>query len=244
MRQTSAGQPAEGSTCPTCLLSCALARVEGPSNAAVESWPDLSAICNGMQLARPRQTIYRAGEVMPGIPIICDGWAARVCRLADGRRQILSFLLPGDLVSPHAVFAERMSFYVESITTVRHTCIDRAKLNERLVAEPSLAAVLLNNCLTEIAQADQLATNLGRRCAEERIASLFLHVMEQQEARGLVRDQSFDFPLRQQHIADATGLTSIHVNRIINKLRNDGLIELDRGVLKIIDLAGLRHIMR
>jgi CRP-like cAMP-binding protein len=101
---------------------------------------------------------------------------------------------------------------------------------------------LVSACLAEKEEVDQLATNLGRRRAEERIARLFLHLKERLEMRGLVRDQSFALPLRQQHIADATGLTSVHVNRVIGALRNDGIIELANGMLKIANLAGLQRV--
>src|SRR5207245_2818701 len=74
------------------------------------SWPDLLPLPRNQQSARPRQTIYRAGDLLDGVPVICDGWAARVIRLSDGRRQILSFVLPGSLVSTSAVFSGSLNF--------------------------------------------------------------------------------------------------------------------------------------
>lgn len=196
----------------------------------------------GQRTIRSRQTIFRAGEALGDIPVICEGWAACVSRLSDGRRQILSFVLPGDLVSTNAVFADSLTFFVEAITEVRCSYYSRADLNARLRAEPGLIMSLVSACLAEKEEADQLATNLGRRRAEERIARLFLHLKKRLAPRGLVRDRTFALPLRQQHIADATGLTPVHVNRVIGALRSDGLIELTGGVLKVVDLAKLQRI--
>ena len=228
--------------CTACALSNSIASGDLPSSASRAPWLERLPLRRGQQSARPRQTIYRAGETLDGVPIICDGWAARVSRLSDGRRQILSFILPGDLVSTNAVFAGSLNFFVEAVTAVRHSCYDRSDLSERLAAEPNLIRALVSACLAEKEEVDQLATNLGRRRAEERIARLFLHLKEQLDVRGLVRDHSFAFPLRQQHIADATGLTPVHVNRVIGALRSDGLIEMANGVLRIANLAALQRI--
>jgi CRP/FNR family transcriptional regulator len=174
--------------------------------------------------------------------MICDGWAATVSRLSDGRRQILSFMLPGTLVSTSAVFADSLSFYVEAITAVRYCFYDRAFLNERLATDPSLIRAMAKTCLFEREQAEQLVTNLGRRRAEARIAHLILNLSERLKLRGLVRDDSFELPLRQQHIADATGVTAVHANRVLRSLRQDELITMRNGILKITDFAGLQRL--
>ncbi len=186
--------------------------------------------------------IYRAGEILDGVPVICDGWAARVCRLSNGRRQILSFILAGDLVSTNAVFAGHLRFFVEAITAVRYSYYGRADLGQRLAAQPAVVRALLSACLAEKEEIDRLATDLGRRRADERVARLFLNLRERLDVRGLVRDQSFAIPLRQQHIADATGLTPEYVNRVIGAFRHDGLIEIDRGTLKIVNLIQLQRV--
>lgn len=197
----------------------------------------------GMPLpARPRHTIYRAHEALDGVPLIVDGWAARVIRFSDGRRQILSFVLPGDLISTSAVFAGSFGFFVEAITAVRYISYAREEFNGFLASDPELAGALLSACLAEKDEADRLAANLGRRRAEERIASLFLHLRDRLQVCGLVRDERFACPLRQKHIADATGLTPVHVNRVLGTLRQSGLVDLADGELTIADLPGLRQL--
>lgn len=232
----------EKSICAVCAISNSLICGELQTPPSREPWLGRLPLRRAQQSVRPRHTIYRAGEALDGVPIICDGWAARVNRLSDGRRQILSFVLPGDLVSTNAVFARSLNFFVEAITAVRYSCYERADFDERLAASPRLMRDLLGACLAEKEEADQLATNLGRRRAEARIAHLFLHLRDRLEARGLVRDDSFAFPLRQQQIADATGLTPVHVNRVIGALRSNGFIEMADGVLRIVNLVGFRRL--
>lgn len=191
--------------------------------------------------ARPRQTIVRAGERLAGIPVLAEGWAVRISRLPDGRRQILSFLLPGDMISVGAVFTERLSYFVEAVTPVRCVYYDRADLTAQLAADPRKFNMFVGLLLGDKDRAYQLAVDLGRRDAAERIARLILHLMQRLEPRGLVSEGAFDLPLRQQHIADATGLTSVHVNRVFCAFRQNGIVEMRNGRLAILDLEALRR---
>lgn len=206
------------------------------------SWQRALALQHERQLIRARHSIYRAGDLLNGVPIIHSGWAARVKRLSDGRRQILSFILPGEPISAAAAFADRLSFFVEAITDVRYAVYQRAELAEVLARDPELMLALISGCLAEKAEIEELATDLGRRRAEERVARLFLQLRNRLQAMGQGTGASFDMPLRQQHIADATGMTVIHVGRVIGALRNEGVIHLNSGVLTITDLAALKRL--
>lgn len=229
-----------------------------PREAPHEAWHGTFPLQSERQITRARHTIYRAGEELGGIPFVYSGWAARVRRLSDGRRQILSFILPGDLVSAAAIFADRLPFFVEAITDVRYSVSQRAQVDEILARDPQLVRTLVSACLAEQAEVEELATDLGRRRAEERIARLFLQLKTRLEARGQVHGQvclqesgqeseqvsgpSFDMPLRQQHIADATGMTVIHVGRVLGALRHDGVVHIADGRLTIADLAALERL--
>jgi CRP-like cAMP-binding protein len=190
----------------------------------------------------PRRNIYVAGEASEDAYVMCSGWACRLVRLPDGRRQILSFLLPGDLFAATAPFQQSLDFYVEAITEVRYAAISRTVIREKLAEDPLLLESFVKICIAEIKDADETLTDLGQRSADEHIARLILQLMERLSARGMVHDQSFEFPLRQQHIADAVGLTPVHVSRVMSTFRHAGLIEIEEGVLKILDLAKLRRV--
>jgi CRP/FNR family transcriptional regulator, anaerobic regulatory protein len=191
--------------------------------------------------APARSMIYRAGEPLNGMPTICDGWAARVSHLPNGRRQILSFLLPGDFVSFVAMFTDVFDFFVEAITPVRYSYYNRASIEARLARQPGVFRAWTTALLQEKKQADQLVADLGRRSAEARIARLFLSLRERLGARGMISGQSFAFPLRQQHIADATGLTPVYVSHVLASFRQGGLIAMAGRSMTIINLAGLEH---
>ena len=206
------------------------------------AWQRVFPLQHERQLTRARHCMYRAGDILEGIPVVHSGWAARVRRLSDGRRQILSFILPGDLISADAVFSERLSFFVDAITDVRYAVCKRAPLDEILAQSPRLLHALMAGCLAEKTEIEELATDLGRRRAEERIARLFLQLKSRLEVLGQVSGMSFDMPLRQQHIADATGMTVIHVGRVLGTLRNEGVVQINGGVLTIADLPALQRL--
>jgi CRP/FNR family transcriptional regulator len=211
-------------------------------DAAAEAWQGVFPLQPERRIIRARHTIYRAGEDLDGVPFVHSGWAARVRRLSDGRRQILSFILPGDLVSASAIFCDRLGFFVEAITDVRYSISQRTQVDEVLARDPKLVRTLVSACLAEQAEVEELATDLGRRRAEERIARLLLQLKTRMEARGQISGLSFDMPLRQQHIADATGMTVIHVGRVLGALRNDGIVHIADGTLTITDLAALQRL--
>ena len=186
--------------------------------------------------------IYRAEEPFEGVPIICEGWAACVSRLPDGRQQVLSFLLPGDLVSSIAIFADTFTFFVETITPIRYAHYDRVDVNAALAANPAVVQAFAIAMLDERLRTDQLLLSLGRRTATERIAQLILNLTDRLARRGLVQGHRIAFPLRQHHIADATGLTPVHVSNVVSKMRRDGLIEISDRFLTVLDPVELRRV--
>lgn len=189
-----------------------------------------------------RRLICRERDLLEVIPIICRGWAASTVTLSDGRRQVLSFLLPGDVVSAALIFEPVSQCSVEAITEVHYRTFKRTELKAILFKPPGLFDKLSRVWIDEKARADQLAIDLGRRAADERIARLILNLLDRLARRGLARDQIMDFPLRQHHIADATGLTVVHVSRVLSEFRRAGMIEINDRSLMISDLTGLRRI--
>jgi CRP/FNR family transcriptional regulator len=190
----------------------------------------------------PRRLIYRERDLLEVIPIICQGWAASTVTLSDGRRQILSFLLPGDVVSAVLIFEPVIQCSVEAITEVHYRTFKRTEFKASLLKHPVLLDFLSRIWIDEKARSDQLAIDLGRRAADERIARLILNLLDRLARRGLARDQMMDFPLRQHHIADATGLTVVHVSKVLSEFRRAGLVEINERSLTISDLTGLRYI--
>lgn len=191
---------------------------------------------------KARQTIHRKDQTTDQIYVIREGWAFRYAITASGRRQILSFLMPGDLMASQSIFNDRMVYPVQSITDVAYCGFDRADLQKLVAKSASTTRVLVDICADERLLSEERLIDLGTRSAEERVARFLLEIMRRLDKRGRVHNQMFNFPLKQLHLADALGLTQVHVNRVLKRLRESGMIEWSRGVLKVVDLPGMRQI--
>lgn len=214
------------------------------NDAIIDSQPDADPREDFSEdnIVHARRTIWREGETVAGVPVICQGWAATAVAMSDGRRQILSFLLPGDLVSAVLIFQPVSQCSVEAITDVRYRSFARDELQTAVRRQPALFALISGMWSDEAARADRLAIDLGRRGAAERIAGLMLALRDRMAQRGTTHGATMDFPLRQHHIADAVGLTVVHVGNILTEFRRAGLLEITDRSLTILDPAGLRRI--
>jgi len=226
--------------CPGCAMrGLGLCRI--PIDAGIEA-----PISNREPLAQfeknitARRRMFRSKEQTDSVPVICDGWAAVVEYLPGGRRQILSFLLPGDLVSTNVLFENRVYHDVETITPVCYRTFDRAGLWEALVTRSEVLESFVKNCVEEKHRLDELILDLGRRKADQRVARLILDLTERITKHRAVRDQTVDFPLRETHIADALGVTAPYVNLVLKALRKKHLIKFGKRSLTIPDPAKLR----
>jgi CRP-like cAMP-binding protein len=191
-----------------------------------------------------RRTLFRENDTLAHVPIICSGWALSAVMLSDGSRQILSFLLPGDLVLAALAFDPKPKCSVEAITHVTYRAFDRADLKERLFGDPAMAEKLAQLWIEEKRRADELIIDLGRRPAAERVARLILGLFERLRKRGMTTGGPFevDFPLRQHHIADAVGLTPVHVSKLLSEFRRNGIIRLSERSLTILEPDRLRAV--
>jgi len=157
-------------------------------------------------VARAGSQIAVRNQVSEDVFVLCAGWAFRYFQLANGHRQILKFLLPGDLFSSITIFEKAFHFSVKALTEVQVSGFSRSEIRARCVADPNVQIAVANSCITDTHDATELLTALGQCSAEERIAHLLLHLMPRIAARNVIREQRYPFPLRQQHIADAVGL--------------------------------------
>jgi CRP/FNR family transcriptional regulator, anaerobic regulatory protein len=189
-----------------------------------------------------RRMILRERDLHDVVPFICKGWAASAVTLSDGSRQILAFLLAGDIVSTSLLFGAAAHCSVEAITEVHYRSYRRDELREVLLSDRQLIEKAAKLLLDRTQRAQQLAVDLGRRTADERIARLILDLQARLAERGMAHGQTIDFPLRQHHVADATGLTSVHVSKVLTEFRRRGLIEISDRSLTILDPAGFQRV--
>ncbi|MCX7297176.1 MAG: Crp/Fnr family transcriptional regulator [Hyphomicrobiales bacterium] len=189
-----------------------------------------------------RRTIFHPNATLEGVPVICEGWATSIMKLSNGRRQILSFILPGELVTCRLLFERKLHLSIDAITRGSIRTFDLAQLRAAMTMSPLIFDTLLATYNEERNRADQLIADLGRRAATGRIARLMLDIWSRMEIAGKVEDGTIEFPLRQTHIADATGLTTVYVSKVINAFRNGSLVEYSERSLKILDIDRLRQL--
>ena len=192
--------------------------------------------------------IYQEGESSNLFLTVLEGWALRFAMTRDGRRQVLSFLLGGDHVALDSLSFDRMTFSVQAITDCTICAVDRTTINRLVGSSPSALERLEGRHRFLGIGSQQHIISLGRRSAAGRIAQLFLEMKLRLAARGFKDESRLPFPIRQRDIADAYGLTPVHVNRVLRSFRAEGVAELARGTLSIIDgkrlsaIAGLKEL--
>jgi CRP-like cAMP-binding protein len=188
-----------------------------------------------------RRLICHSKEQLDYIPIICGGWAVNAVE-SGGSRQILSVLLSGEFASIAYLFEPMYGRSIEAVTAVTSRRFLRSSVHAALSENPSLFGMLARIWVVERQRLDRLIFGLGCRTAEARIAAHILDLAERLEKRDMMSGQIFQFPLRQRHLADLTGSTSVHVCRVLGEFCRAGLIELENRTLTIIDNAGLRRV--
>ena len=193
-------------------------------------------------VASAGEQIVVRNQAYDDVFVLCAGWAFRYFQLSDGRRQILKFLLPGDIFSSVAVFEKTFHFSVKALTKVQMSGFERTEIRARCAASPDFQSAIASSCTADNHHTTELLTALGQRSAEERIAHLLLNLLPRIAARNVIREQRYPFPLRQQHIADAVGLTSVHVSRVLSLFRDRRLLELSEGVLTVLNPPELERI--
>lgn len=170
------------------------------------------------------------------------GWAFRYKTLSDGRRQILNFVLPGDFIGLQQEFAGIATHGIEAITQVQLCVFPHNGLWEFFKADPSLGYDVTWLAAREEGMVDDNLVTAGRRNAAERIAMLLMQLYRRIERMGLVENNSIAFPLNQQHIADALGLSLVHTNKSLRRLEQLGLHTLDNGRLTLRNTSALERI--
>lgn len=172
-----------------------------------------------------------------------SGWAFRYKTLSDGRRQILNFLLPGDFFGLQQRFAEGSTYGVEMLTDASVCAFKSARLWELYGTHPRLGYDLTWLCAREEQMLDENLLTTGRRSAIERVAVLLIHLFKRARRVGLVdADNGFMFPLTQQHMADALGLSLVHTHRTLRRLQVLGLHAQEGGRLVLRNPGALTQL--
>lgn len=191
-----------------------------------------------------RSTIFREGETAERLYTLLSGWAFRYKTLPDGRRQILNFLLPGDLVGLQSKLFAEAAHGAEALTDVVLCAFARDRVWDIFHRYPQIAFDVTWLGAREESMVDDNLFSVGRRSAAERVAALLLQLHARASQIGLGASGALPLPLTQTHIADALGLSNVHTNRVLQTLRARGFFELGGGTLRLRDISGLRRLAR
>lgn len=187
-----------------------------------------------------RRDLMREGEVPRVVNLVLEGWACRYKTLPDGRRQIVALFVPGDLCDPHLYVLRRMDHNVGAITPVTVAQMSREVFDRLLEERPRIVQALWWHELVAAAIQREWTFSIGQRTAYERLSHLMLEMYLRLNTVGMTRDNSIEWPLTQLEFAEATGLTPVHVNRTLQAMRRDGLIELANRRLTFLDMEAVR----
>jgi CRP-like cAMP-binding protein len=202
----------------------------------------LEAICRREERFRTGANIVVEGEVPRLAFVVTRGMACRYRLMPDGRRQILTVLIPGDVFDLHGFLCSTTDHSVVTIGPVRIAAIGREVVIDIIANHPRISAALWWSTLQEEAMLRERIVALGRRSARGRLAYFLCELVWRQRAIGLAEDHAIRLPFTQTDLADTLGLTSVHTNRVLQGFRRDKLITLGRQRLVLTDVAGLQAI--
>jgi len=181
------------------------------------------------------QEIIYTGQEDAELFTLFEGWAFRHQTLPDGRRQILNFLLPGDLIGFQASLMTAAQHSVEALTDVEVCVFSRRRAWSIFAKMPEVAYQLAWLGAREESLVDENLTSVGQRSAKERMAALVIGLYRRAEHLGLVSNRSFLFPLSRAHLSDALGLSRVHTIKTWSVLRRAGLFHLENQRLTLVN---------
>lgn len=221
---------------------CALRRLDAFLPPSGEELETIESFRVGARRVEAGSPIIDEHRPSPQLFTLYSGWAFRYKTLSDGRRQILSFLLPGDFLGLQDEFADGQTHGVEAVTDVTLCAFSRERLWGLFHAQPKLGYDITWLAAREEKMVDDNLVTAGRRNAGERVAMLLMHLYRRAQRVGMERDGWVEFPFSQQHIADALGLSLVHTNKTLRRLSMLGLHELKNGRLRLLNTRALARI--
>jgi CRP-like cAMP-binding protein len=188
----------------------------------------------------PHETLLREGTSPAECNLILDGFACRYKILSKGTRQILSFQIPGDFCDIQSYILHRLDHGITTLTPCKVAVFPHHTIRELTERHPAVGRALWRETLVDASIYREWMASIGRRSAHQRIAHLLCEISIRLRAVGLARDDgSYRLPITQAELGDALGLSTVHVNRILRRLRLEQLITLSSGTLIIHDTARL-----
>jgi CRP-like cAMP-binding protein len=201
----------------------------------------LDEVIQPAQAVGARVDLIREGDTPSHVNLILDGFACRYKTTPDGSRQIMAYLVPGDFCDLHVFILKAMDHTIATLSPCTVVKIPRDQILA-LMQRPAIARAFWWAALVDEATLREWLVNVGLRSAEQRVAHLLCELLLRLETVGLTNGAMYELPITQAELADTTGLTSVHVNRVLQRLRRDGLITLKSRNLMIMDVERLKAV--
>lgn len=228
---------------PTALANPLIERLDKFVTLGAEECEALESLCATRRMYRANETLIHEGGRPDRVCLILSGVAFRYRYLANGRRQIFGYLLPGDLCDTQFVILNESDHNVGVLCSTEVATIPLSALMGTMVKYPRIERALLMMSLVDAAMLREWLLNLGQRDACQKLAHFFCELNARYHPFKLQQDvRGFSIPLTQIELADTMGLTVVHVNRILQRFRRDGLLNWSRHHVDIIDYAQLEHL--
>ena len=188
------------------------------------------------------EAIFEEGAKVDSVYLIIEGVAARRKTLPNGDRQTMGFLIPGDLCELEVFVLSSMDHDLVAVCETTCAVIPMAVISGLLTESTTLTRALWWSTMADHAMLRSRIIDHGSRGSYERLAHLFYEMLIRYRLIGQAQDDSFPFPSTQSELAEATGMTPVHVNRTLKKLRADGLISFAQKRLVVLDPARLKQV--
>lgn len=190
----------------------------------------------------PHADVVREGEPPTHCGVIVSGFAYRYKSTGDGARQIVALHIPGEALDFQSLFLETADHSVQMLTRGEVAFVPRDAMQAIVRSRPEIGNAILVTILVEASIFREWVLNVGRRDARARLAHLLCEFALRLEAQGLECEYGYELPMTQEQLADALGLTSVHVNRTLKQLAADGLIVRDKRHVGIPDWERMRGV--
>jgi CRP-like cAMP-binding protein len=202
----------------------------------------LEASIERVETVAARKVISRRGERLHYSTLLINGFMCRYMDARDGYRQLLSYQIPGDFVDLHGFPTRYIDHDIAAISESTIALIPHDRLEAIMAERPHLARQLWFSTMLDAAMHREWIFRIGRLDAIGRLAHFLCETCCRMEAVGRVRDGAFELPMTQQDLGEAVGLTSVHVNRVIRRLREEGLATVGRGRAEIHNFQQLARL--
>ena len=203
---------------------------------------DVLALPHNLRRLEAQSYTMREGDRPEKCAVLLSGYAFRHKLTGEGARQILAIHIPGDALDFQNLFLQESDHNVQMLTRGVVAEIPSHALEELALSNRDVGRAILVSTLVEASIFREWALNIGRRDARTRVAHLLCEFAYRLTAYGLKPSGTYELPMTQEQLADSTGLTAVHVNRVIQNLQREGLIDPDRRMIRFPSWERMRDV--